>query len=226
MAREYARQIGREGVNYPWFFNIFGRDLFFTDAVSAKAAGIQKGNIASMASQCYDTYRYFGDAEDLRKRLPLMKEMLDFLVAEILVQDGDCWGTCSLIGTDENIQRVNDCGHLMKLIRALRDYQDGCKALGLSSDPLYACAIDGLSDTMCGNYRDGVLYPWKGAKDALSNVSLLCREYARRHQRQEPPRDAIRPIGDRGDLSPATRGETRGWSGRGRKPRPQWPSAQ
>lgn len=171
LAREYARQISRDGVNYPWFFNIFGRDLFFSDAVEAKAAGIQKGNIASMASQCFDIYRYFGDVEDVRKRLPLMKEMLDFLIAEILVQDGDHWGTRSLIGTDENIQRVNDCGHLVKLIRALRDYQEGCEALGLPTNPLYASAIKGLSATMRENYRDNVLYPWKGARDPLSNVS-------------------------------------------------------
>ncbi|MDO8586581.1 MAG: hypothetical protein Q7T82_06030 [Armatimonadota bacterium] len=173
MAREYARQIGRPGLNYPWFFNIFGRDLFFDDAVSARAAGIQKGNIASMATEIYDIYRFFGDTDDLRKRLPVIKDMLDFLLAEIIVQEGDRWSTGSLIGSDENVERVNDIGHLLKLIRAMRDYQEGCRALGLPEDERYAAAIKGLSVTMQENYRDGVLYPWKGATEVLT-TNVMC----------------------------------------------------
>lgn len=168
MARKYGRQIGKPGLNYPWMFDVFGRDVYHKDAVAAEAAGTQRGGIASMATQSFDAYRYFGDMGDLRKRLPAMREMIDFITAEIIVQDGDKWNTRALMGADENIDRVNDSGHLMRLIRAMKDYQQGCRALGMPEDPGYAAAIEGLSIPVRENYRDGVLYPWKGARDVIS----------------------------------------------------------
>ena len=172
MAREYARQIDRPGVNYPWFFNLFGRDLFFEDAIAARERGVQKANIPSMATEIFDTYRFFGDTDDLEKRLPLMKEMLDFILAEIVVRDGDRWCIGELIGADENVNRTNDTCHLITLTRALRDYLDGCLALGLPEDEHYSAALEGLTRVLQDNYRDGILYPWTGATEILTGMVM------------------------------------------------------
>lgn len=176
MAREYAKQIDRPGVNYPWFFNVFGRDLFFDDAVSARERGVQKANIPTMATEVYDTYRFFGDTDDLRRRLPLMKDMLDFLLAEIVIHEGDSWSVGELIGADENVNRTNDTCHLITLTRALQDYQEGCLALGFAEDPHYAEALTGLRKALQENYRDGILYPWTGATEILTGMVMYYLE--------------------------------------------------
>lgn len=170
MAHEYARQLDRPGVNYPWFMNVFGRDLFFDDAVVAR--GVQKWNMCCMALQFYDIYRFFGDAADLRKRLPIIKETLDFLLAEIVIREGDTWYIGKIEGADENIDRVNDTAHLLPLIKALRDYQEGCRALGLPEDAGYTEAIARLSVGLAQNYQHGLLYPWQGATE-ISTINVI-----------------------------------------------------
>ncbi len=162
MARTYAHQLDRPGVNYPWFMNVVGRDLFFDDAVAAR--GVQKWNMCCMALQFFDVYRYFGDVEDLRARLPIMQDTLDFLLAEIVVRTPARWYIGQIEGADENIARENDTAHLLPLIKALTDYQEGCRRLGLPENAAYAEAIARLSRGLRENYRDGVLYPYRGAR--------------------------------------------------------------
>jgi len=163
MAREYAAQLGQPGRNYPWFFNVFGRDLFFPDAIAARDT--QKWHLCCMILQLYDIYRFTGDADDLRDRLPAMREMLDFLLAEIVAREGDRWFIRQIEGSDENIDRINDTGHLLTLVQALQDYVAGCRVLDLPVELRYVEAADRLGAALRENYRDGMLLPWQGAAE-------------------------------------------------------------
>jgi hypothetical protein len=172
-AREYAKQLDRPGVNYPWFMNVFGRDLFFDNAVDAR--GVQKWNMCCMALQFYDVFRFFGDVDDLRKRMPILKDTLDFLLAEIVVREDDRWYIGGIEGSDENIDRVNDTAHILSLVKALNDYQEGCRILELPENPDYAVAIERLSVGLAENYHDGILYPWQDAPEVSgTNATYYC----------------------------------------------------
>ena len=162
-AREYAAQLGQPGMNFPWFFNVFGRDLFFPDAVAARDT--QKWHLCCMLLQLFDIYRFTGDTDDLRARLPAMREMLDFLLAEIVAQEGDRWYIRQIEGADENIDRVNDTAHLLTLVKALNDYLAGCRVLDLPEEPRYAEAAGRLGAALQENYHDGMLLPWQGAAE-------------------------------------------------------------
>jgi len=171
MAREYAAQLGQPGVNYPWFMNVFGRDLFFPDAVAARKA--QKWHLCCMLLQVFDIYRFLGDTGDLRVRLPIMRELLDFLLAEIVVREGDRWYIGQIEGADENIDRVNDTAHLLPLVRALNDYRTACRVLGLPENPRYAEAAVRLDAALQENYHDGFLFPWQGATEVATEAFTL-----------------------------------------------------
>jgi len=173
MAVEYAAQLGQPGRNYPWFFNVFGRDLFFPDAVAARDT--QKWHLCCMILQLYDIYRFTGDAGDLRGRLPAMREMLAFLLAEIVACDGDRWYIRQIEGADENIDRVNDTAHLLTLVKALKDYLAACRVLDLPVEPRYAEAADRLGAALEENYRDGMLLPWQGASEInTESFAMAC----------------------------------------------------
>lgn len=173
MAREYAAQLGQPGLNYPWFFNVFGRDLFFPDAVAARDT--QKWHLCCMLLQLHDIYRFTGDTGDLRARLPVMRGMLDFLLAEIVARKGDRWYIRQIEGADENIDRVNDTAHLLTLVRALNDYGTACRVLGLPDEPRYAEAADRLGTALRENQRDGMLLPWQGAAEInTESFAMYC----------------------------------------------------
>lgn len=171
MARTYAQQLGQPGVNYPWFLNVFGRDLFFSDAVAAR--GVQKWNMCCMALQFFDVFRYFGDVDDLRTRLPILKDTLDFLLAEIVVREPDRWYVGKIEGADENIDRENDTAHLLPLIKGLQGYQEGCRRLGMPEDADYAEAIVRLSQGLRENCRRGILYPYRGSTEVSTINTAL-----------------------------------------------------
>lgn len=170
-AREYAAQIDRPGVNYPWFMNTRGIDLFFEDAIQAR--GVQKWNICCMVLQFFDLYRFTGDEAELRRRLPIAREALDFLLAEIVDRDGDRWIIANIEGADENIDRLNDTAHLLTLVKGLADYSAACDLLGLPRDAKYVEAHAGLSAAMALNFKDGMMLPWYDAEAPSTEAFTL-----------------------------------------------------
>ena len=79
-----------------------------------------------------------------------MRELLDFLLAEIVAREGDRWYIRQIEGADENIDRVNDTAHLLTLVRALHDFGIACRVLGLPQEPRYTEAAVRLR----GDLRD------------------------------------------------------------------------
>ncbi|OGV74690.1 MAG: hypothetical protein A3K19_25440 [Lentisphaerae bacterium RIFOXYB12_FULL_65_16] len=162
VAREYAGHLGRPGAYFPWFADCTGRSLNFKRA--SDMPGIQKWNNGCQGMQLCDPYRFWGDREEMRRRLPLVREIADFLLAEIVESKGNRFVIKGIQGADENIDRVNDTSHLLTTIETLAGYVDGCRALGQEPGATYEHALAGLRKSLAGNYRDGVLLPWRGAK--------------------------------------------------------------
>jgi Glycosyl hydrolase family 65 central catalytic domain len=162
IAQEYASQLHRPGAYYPWMCNHEGRSIYFDNAQERPA--IQKWNNCCMLVQLFDSYRFLGDKSDLTTRLPLIKEIIDFLIAEIVAQKGKLYYIKAINGADENIPRLNDTAHLIPLIEGLRGYIKGCSVLAQPVDAHYADILAGLEQALQGNIRNDLIYPWQDAE--------------------------------------------------------------
>ncbi len=170
VAREYAAQLGRPGAYYPWFANYTGRSLNFDQA--SEKPHIQKWNNGCQAIQLFDPYRFWGDRDELARRLPMIHEIADFLLAEIVGRVGRGMGIRAVEGSDENIARVNDTAHLVTTIETLAQLVRGSGVLGLPLDKKYTRTLASLRKSLSGNYRDGVLHSWKNALRGPGNSAF------------------------------------------------------
>ncbi|MCX8083243.1 MAG: hypothetical protein N3D17_07675 [bacterium] len=159
-ARIYARQLGRSGAYFPWMTNYTGKSMYFEDANEWRT--IEKFNNGCIAMQLFDAYRFWGDEEVLKKNLPLIKEIVDFLIEELVIEKDGALIIKPNEGADENIDRVNDTSHLLTLIEALKGYIDGCKVLNESIDERYIKTLEGLKKGLQRNYKNGILLQYEG----------------------------------------------------------------
>jgi hypothetical protein len=169
-ARAYAGEIGRSGVYFPWFANHQGKSLDFDHAFEFR--DIQKWNNGCLALQLFDPYRFHGDREDLKKRLPLLQEVLKFLVTETVVEEGGDYFIKPLQGGDENIHRRNDTCHALSLIEGLTGLIEGCRVSGLPVPDGYQGVLDGLRKSLKRNYRNHILSDYEGGKE-VSSASFI-----------------------------------------------------
>jgi Glycosyl hydrolase family 65 central catalytic domain len=167
-AQKYASQLGRKGAYYPWMCNHEGTSTYFEDA--GEMPDIQKWNNCCMLLQLFDVYRFWGDKAELKKRLPLIKEILDFLIAEIVIKKDECYFIKHIGGSDENIPRLNDTSHLISLIQGLKGYLEGCCVLSERPEKRYEDILKGLEKSLKGNIRDGLIYPWQNADRIVSTL--------------------------------------------------------
>ncbi len=166
MAKKYASDLGRPGAYYPWMCNYDGISTYFENA--KEMPDIQKWNNCCMLLQLFDIYRFWGDKTELKKRLPLIKEILDFLIAEIVVKKGNSYIIKEIGGADENIPRLNDTSHLLPLIQGLKGYIEGCRVLSQKIDCNCEQILAGLEISLQGNIRNGLIYPWENARRTTS----------------------------------------------------------
>lgn len=159
-AHIYAGQLGRPGAYFPWMANGKGESINFADANEFK--NIEKFNNGCMAIQLFDPYRFWGDKKQLRKRMPLIKEILDFLIAETVMREGTDFIIKPLQGADENIDRTNDTMHLLTLIEGLAGYLEGCRILGIEVKKKYQIVFEGLKESLEHNYQNGILLQFRG----------------------------------------------------------------
>lgn len=159
-ARIYAKQLNQPGVYFPWMTNWKGESIYFEDANEMR--NIEKFNNCCLTLQIFDIYRFWGDKKELKKRIGLIKDILDFLIAEIVVKEKDYFIIKPMQGGDENIDRVNDTVHLLTLIEGLKGYLEGCRILGIPLDEKYISVLKGLQKGMKGNYKDGILLQFRG----------------------------------------------------------------
>lgn len=159
-ARKYASQLGRNGAYFPWMVTYTGKSMYFEDA--SEWRNIEKFNNGCIAMQLFDVYRFWGDKEALKKNLPLIKEIVDFLIEEMVVEKEGALIIKPNEGADENIDRVNDTSHLLTLIESLKGYIEGCKVLGEKLDEKYVRTLEGLKKGLHRNYRNGILLQFEG----------------------------------------------------------------
>ncbi|MCM8807093.1 MAG: hypothetical protein NC926_03930 [Candidatus Omnitrophica bacterium] len=166
-ARIYASQLGRSGVYFPWMTNYKGESLYFENAKELR--NIEKFNNGCIAMQLFDVYRFWGDKESLKKNLPLIKEIVDFLIEEMVIEKEGALIIKPNEGADENIDRINDTAHLLTLIEALKGYIEGCKVLNIELNENYVRILENLKKGLRRNYKDGILLQYEG--DMLRPVS-------------------------------------------------------
>ncbi len=165
-ARVYASQIRRPGAYFPWFANWRGKSLYYENANEMR--DIEKFNNNCVAMQLFDTFRFAGDKEDLKTRLPLIGEILNFMIAETVTKKGNHYEIRLMQGGDENIHRRNDTVHLLTLIKALEGYIEGCRTVGVNVEEKLLKLLGGLRKGLKGNFRHGILYDFAGGLDVSS----------------------------------------------------------
>ena len=161
-ARKYAKDLGKTGAFFPWFANHTGFHMYYDNAT--ERPDIQKWNNGCQGIQLFDPYRYWGDTDELAKRLPLIKEIIDFLIDEIIEKVDGKYRIKLIGGADENIDRLNDTAHLVSTLKAIEGYIDGSEILEKTVDAHYCKMRDGLREALKGNYKDDVILPWAGAE--------------------------------------------------------------
>jgi len=165
-ARIYAKQINRPGVYFPMMADWQGKSMYFENANEWR--NIEKYNNGCIAMQLFDIYRFLGDKEALKKNLPLIKEIVDFLIAELVIEKDGALVIKPNEGADENIDRLNDTAHLLTLIESLKGYIEGCKVLNEEVEEKYYTVLEGLKKGLKRNYKNGILLQFEG--DSLRPV--------------------------------------------------------
>ena len=161
IARDYADKLDCKGAYFPWFMNYKGESLNFIHPKEHPM--IEKHNNGCMVMEVWNQYLYSGDMTVLKKYWCLIKETTDFLLSSIVSENEKTAFIRRGEGADESAPRINDSSHLFTTIKSLEALVQAAGILNKKIAESYSKTLEKLKRGVKGNYRNGILLPYKGA---------------------------------------------------------------
>jgi len=161
--RRFAREHGLPGAVYSGWSDCFGKDL--TANLENYLLEYKPLMPAYILLDRY--WQWVLDPADPGHpgRLPLMREILDLAVKRFVVERRqEAFMAPCMAGNESAVKVQNDTLNGLAYARAMAGYGEMAQALGRTDGAFFAGLARKLYRGLERNYRDGVLWPYRGAK--------------------------------------------------------------